>query len=533
VGYGTEFYFLAANQFLVGNGAPFLVNTNTCGLKNIATDLSGNVPVLSNPTGPSITIDGASGPGAVVANFNITGSKIGILGTGNLSSGIARGGPSAPITYQSGNGDSVVQNVAIADGGTGVWLDGGTGGQPGTSKLDGHIFFYDTSIIDTTEYGIAVTGPSEPGAAFPSLQGFSVEYNGSISTQAADQVVLVSGLTGTYNDPTTPYNGVDIAFGAAPAGSTIPNEVTATGGGGIKIAKNSADSRISIGNVTLADTVGNAVNVLDDNSVTLIAQQSGAGITRSAPGSAVFIDGDTTGSGLATNPQFTYQGTIQNARESGSIAPSYLLNAVNLGPTTNVNLLAPVGSPFQDSGDGILIQNVATGGRINVENAQIASVGSHGILINKTSGTLTFTNTEITGGTLAGVGIFEALAGLDATFTDLNVNLGSSAKASGILATTSLATPYLLTVNGTSTVSTSSTTKAAVSIESGFLGAPTLNMSFASIASQVPAGTNSAIVFGPNPTGTLSASSFFVSGAPGTLAADVNLGGSSVIVTVP
>ncbi|MFM8496082.1 MAG: hypothetical protein ACKOEM_11255, partial [Planctomycetia bacterium] len=293
-GYDTPFTFQADNQFLIGNGTPFQLDTGTCGLKNIATDTSGSRPVLTNPSGASVVIDGTVAAGAVISNLDIVGSRTGIYGTGALSSGIARPGPAGPITYASPNGDTVVTNVTITSTGpgeSGVVLNGGSLPIPGapTAPLGGGITFYNTAISGSTDYGIAVAGPSSAD--------FVVNYNGSVETSAADNVVLVSGLTG---------GEVNIAVGNAPAGSTVPNEVSATGGGGIAIEDNSADTLITIDNVSLTNTTGNAIDVLSDRSVTLITAGAGSGISRATAGSAIAISGGA--------PVFTYEGPIDNAR---------------------------------------------------------------------------------------------------------------------------------------------------------------------------------------------------------------------------
>jgi hypothetical protein len=107
-GYDTTFAFKAQTQYLIGDGASFLLPTACCGPLQLATNTSGLRPLLSNPAGPtpSVLIDGPLGGGATVANFQITGSDVGIAGTGNLSglprSGASPYGPTTQAIYSTG-----------------------------------------------------------------------------------------------------------------------------------------------------------------------------------------------------------------------------------------------------------------------------------------------------------------------------------------------------------------------------------------------------------------------------------------------
>jgi hypothetical protein len=512
VGYDTEFSFNAANQFLVGNGASFLIDTRSCGLVDIATDTSGERPLLSNPTGNSIAIDGAVAPGAVVSNFNIVGSQTGIYATGDLSSGISRSGPATPITYASPTGDTVIMDVAITGNGgpgqRGVQLNGDPARVAGATTLQGGITFFDTAIANTTAGGLVITEDPSSVAADPPR----ITYNGSIA----------GGPQGTFNpvvyiDGTT-SGSIDIAVGSAPAGSTVPNRVVDVGGDGIHIL-NTDGGDITIGNATLNNNAETAIFVFNsDADVEVFGSLPGttlpgttAGIVKDTDGAAIRVDGAGAGQG-----DFTYVGTITNEQGPGA-GPSYLLDVANTAGGA-VTLVSPAGSPFTDSGDGIIISNAA--GDVNVLGAEISSSGAQGILITGSTGTYSFGDVTIDDADNAGVSIINS-AGSLAQFTNLNLSLGGSALGLQGLNTGNI------NVFG-STIDTDNTAISLAQTES-------VNMNFAtvSVGGTAPAGDAIILSGGPPMAGTLTIqSAFTVNGNKGTVAADVN-NTSPVVVTVP
>ncbi|MBM4021957.1 MAG: hypothetical protein FJ284_06920 [Planctomycetes bacterium] len=358
VGYDTPFSFNEANQFLIGDGQPFLLNTSTCGLLNIATNSSGARPKLSNPSGASIVIDGSLAPGAVVSSLDITGSTTGIYTTGSLSSGNSRGGPNTPISYASPTGDTVVTNVSITgtgSGQTGVFLDGGSSGTgiPGATPLDGGIRFFNTAVTATTLFGVRVSGDS--------TSNFRADYSGTIATSAAENVLLVDGMTG---------GRVNIAVGTAPGGSTVPNAVTATGGGGIRLLANSSDTTVNIGNVSLVKTAGNAIEVQRDQATTVIRADNGQGIIRATAGAAVAV--------AEGSPRLTYDGPIVNAREPvaltapivGTLPPPV---PVPVPPPPPVPLIPPGSQWFNSAQVGQSVEYLDATGAV-VGTGAIASI---------------------------------------------------------------------------------------------------------------------------------------------------------------
>jgi hypothetical protein len=513
-GYDTQFSFNAPNQFLVGNGSSFYVNTANCGLFDMATDFSGTRPLLTNPAGASVFINGAVAPGAVVQNFFITGSGTGIYASGNLSSGLARSGVAAPITTASATGDTVINRVTVSSTGpnqTGIFLNGDPSLVTSATNLDGQITFYDTAVSGSTDYGMIVTGPSNAT--------FRADYNGSIESSRADKIVLVQNMSG---------GTVDIAQGNPPAGSFVPNQVHAGGGGGVEILSNSANTTINIDNVSLLNNSLDSVLVRNDNSTTRINAGSGQGISRAAAGSAIAIQGGA--------PKFTYTGPITNARATPTGGSSYLLSVDSIAATSDIQLVSPLATPFSDTGDGIFVQRATGGAQVSVFGANIASAGAQGVLVNDSSGTLAFQDFTITGASSAGIAVTEARAGLNVAFTGLDINL-TDPGASGILAASSNANGYNLSVFGASnTLATTSATAPAMSIEAApSLGQPTLAMQFANVSSGVAAGTGNAILLGGGSSGVLNITGAFTvdtAGVPtkGNATDVTNAGGGTVIL---
>jgi hypothetical protein len=205
-----------------------------------------------------------------------------------------------------------------------------------------------------------------------------------------------------------------------------------------------------------------------------------------------------------------------------------------VGANADIKVLAPAGGRLTDQGDGISIQNVATGGAVEVRGATIASVGGTGILINNSSGKLIFDDVAINAASTAGVAMLENQGSLDARFANLQVQLPGTA-ASGFLASSSAANSYTISVLGPGNViSTAASTAPAISIEAPpGLGTPTIATTFSSVVSGVTAGTNSAMVFGGGVTGNATVTgNFSVNGGTtkGTVASDVTPGGATVIV---
>ncbi len=420
VGYDTTFSPLAANQYFIGNGSPFAIDTVCCGPVSIASGV-GQRPLLSNPTGASIEVTN----GLVVNNFNITGSQTGILGIGNLSSGVSRPGSSP---YGSGVGASVVNNVAIngtkVAGQTGVLLDNTTG----------DIAFQNTSINNMTKAGFAVNG-GDP----------NVDFSGQIANNTATNGGFVSPVVDIRN---TTGGTINLAVGSAPSGSTVPNGISDNGGAGIQIADNSGGA-INIGNATLINNVPTAINVLDSDATITVTDST---IAKTTPGAAINVDGGS--------PVFAYSGKISNTQGN--------LLHVNGTLGGSVTLTSPPGSPFSETGDGIHVENSA--GDVTVTGATINSK-QEGILVENSSGTNTFDDITITGAVNAGVSLQNNTG--SENFNNLSVTTNN---ATGFLATNN----SQINVTGNSAIT--STNAAALKVQN--TGTPVdLNLNFTSLSS--------------------------------------------------
>ena len=482
-GYDTTFSFNNNNQYLIGDGASFLLPNVCCPPIQLASNTSGLRPLLSNPAGTSVKIDGPTGGGATIANFQITGSDIGIEGTGNLSSAAGR--------------PSLVQNVSISG-------DGTKAGQSGVelTNATGTISFVDTAITDMTRVGFGVNG-GDP----------VVSYQGSITSGTATNGGVASPLIKIEN---LTSGTIGLAVGSAPTGSTVPNTISDNGGQGIWIENNAAGATIDIDNVSLTNNAESAIRVLDDNSTTFVSAGSGTGIIKNTAGAAITVEGAA--------PDFTYQGPITNSRPAGG-APSYLLNVSNLSGFGKLAFYSDPGSPFIDTGDGIQIVDNTSFDSILVSQATITSSGAQGVLINNSTGTnITLDGITIDKASSAGVLVTNSSA--DISFQTLNISL-ADANAIGLQAQNNSGSS--LTTLLTNNISTASTTQPAIEINDG----GSIALQFATVTSAVPAGTNQAVELLGTTSGSFKIDSLFsVSGTKGTEAADIT-NTSFVTVTLP
>ncbi len=401
VAYTDTFSPLAANQYFIGNGAPFDIFTQPCGIKDIST-ISGPRPLLSNPTGPSIVVKN----GLVVNNFDIVGSTVGIGASNvNLSSGINRPGESP---YASKLGDSVVTNVSIFGtkqaGQTGVFLEKTTGG----------ITFQDVDIADMTNGGLVVEG-GNPRVTFEGNITSNVAFTGGF----VSPIIAITDTTGgTFDINKPPSSGI----------------VTDIGGDGILIADNKAGTVINIGNVTLIDSVTTGIKVEDSFAAITITD---AIIEKETDGAAILVDGG--------GPTFTYLGEIVNQQ-------GYLLEVIGT-ISGSVLLDSPPGLPFVDNGSGIVVDTAA--GSVEVRRAIIDS-DENGIAVFNSPGTQTFKDIVINGAggpAFAGVNLQSNIG--TSNFENLKITTN---KATGFLA----ANDNVINVTGNSTVN--STGAPAVSL---------------------------------------------------------------------
>ena len=487
-GYDTEFSFNAPNQSLVGVGSPFYLASVCCGPINIAGP-SGALPLLSNPAGASVFIDGAVAGGATVANLQITGSQIGIEATGNLNG--------LPTAAFPGGQPTTVNNVSITGSGSGaleqgVLLDNTTGG----------IAFANTAISNMTNGGFVVSG----GDANVDYQG-SIKNDSTGSATPASYLVEIRDTTGGV---------INLAVGGAPGSSSVANALSDTGGAGLLITGNAAATKINMANVSLKDNVTTAIAVVDDASTVAITAAAGSGIEKATAGAAISVEGAGPGgqSGI-----FTYSGPITNSAPSTS-QTSFAVNVSKTnGATVNIS-----GDSIVDTGNGIQLLN-NTNSTVVIDNAKITSQGPTGILINaNTGGTFSFSDVTIDKASNAGVLVTNSDTPLE--FSNLVVTLADTT-AIGFQADNAGGG---ITANLTNSISTASTTLPAVSITNS----SNLDMTFATITSAVPAGTNAAMNFTGSTGAFTVLNAFTVNGTKGTVASDVTPnplpGGMSVVV---
>ena len=143
--YGGTFAFGPDNQYLIGNGADYLLPSDCGGFINLNNN-PGVTPLLSNPAGASIVVTGSMAGGARIANLATNGSRIGIQATNNLSSTLL------PVLLQR---PTSVSNVDISG-------NNSSASQTGVSleSTAGAITFTDTSIANMTTLGFKVDGGS-------------------------------------------------------------------------------------------------------------------------------------------------------------------------------------------------------------------------------------------------------------------------------------------------------------------------------------------------------------------------------------
>ena len=484
--YGGIFSFNAPNQMLIGDGGTYLLNTVNCGPKSLSTG-GGLLPLLSNPAGDSVFIDGAVAGGATVADLDILGSKTGIYATG-------------PLTSAAGNG-LTVHNVSISG-------NGSTASQSGAylENASGDVTFTDTAIANMTNGGLVVTGT---GAA-----ALNLNYQGSITSDTSlnggdvSPIIYIADVQG---------GAMNIATGGGAIGSNVPNAVSDTGGSGIQIATNAVGTTINIGNVSLKDNAQTAISLSNDDSTTTISADSGTGIQKATNGAAISVIGGS--------PSFEYIGPITNGLPNAGGTTSYLLSvAGTLGG--DVTLIA-TGSPFVDTGNGISINDA--GGDVTIAGlgASIASSGAQGVLIDgpNSTGTFLFNNVTITDASQAGVLINQAPGSTE--FRNLNINL-TQASATGFQAASS---GQIIASVGSNTIANASTTQAAVDI----VGSGALNLNFSSIESgnttTVP-GTPTSLMFNTSP-GSFNVTSIFTVGGVAGSTANVTNDGTTAVTLPP
>ena len=347
-----------------------------------------------------------------------------------------------------------------------------------------------------------------------------MRYQGAITSNTAYNGGVVCPLILVTN---TTGGSVELARGSAPAGSTVANAISDTGGNGIRVIDNAKASTIVIDNVSLINNNSTAILVQDDASTTTISAGTGAGIVKQTAGAAIAVEGISTLSPLF-GPVFTYTGAITNSNPVDG-SPSYLLSVAD---TTNADItIGSSGDVLVDTASGIqLTGNTDTS--IWVQNAQIASVGPQGLYAANNSGSSSlfkFINLNITAATNAGIYLDQNTQPMQ--FSNLNINLQSTG-AIGFQARDSTG---IVTVDQTSNIATASVTQPAVLIDKS-----AIDMNFFTITSGVTSGgAVKALQFlDPTSSGTFTVDqAFTVGGARGTVLDVLDTTAGSVTITLP
>jgi hypothetical protein len=354
-GYDTAFTPLASNQYLIGNGRSFVIDT-TCGLRDIATLVNGTAPLLSNPAGTSIVANN----GLIANNFTIQNSAVAIQGTGSLSGfgrpGTSPFGPTTQADYAAGA--AMVSNVVMDGQGNpgrrGVFLD----------TANGAINISNSTIQGMTN-GAFVVNKGNPNATF----------QGTITGTTSSNSVLIQETTGgTFN----------LAVGAAPNGNT-PNAINDIGGLGIQIggAAPTTVTAVNIGNATLTN---NPTAVTVQNTTGPITFTDSKIKDPSATGAAIAVDGGT--------PVLTY-GPSNTIEITGTGSGGQLLDVRNTLVGSKVSLTGATQASISAAGTrGIVVDNA--GGDVEVTNATIKAA-SGGVTVVNSAGNQTFTNVAVTG----------------------------------------------------------------------------------------------------------------------------------------
>jgi hypothetical protein len=477
-GYADNFVPLAANQYYIGDGASFLIPTICCGDLDIAVATNGR-PVLSNPTGPSITL----GQGLNANNFDIINSAVGIAGpgpSGDLSSpergslatniDIYRGpsytGPTQGIVITDAKGQADFQYVNIGKvvtvsgtGGTTTedWtMSNGSvlveGGDPQITFANGSIVNNRGRILQVNDTsGGNVTLVAQPGRPFiENGQGILVEnaagnvtvrnsqpgqtaaiiksrqdginVNNSSGNQTFDDVrILAAGTNGLPG-----YAGVNLQDNA---GTTAFNNLTIS----LTDVNNTATGFLAVNANTIDVTGNSSVNVANAPAVSMTnvadANVNFKAVTSTdSPGNGVLIDtvaGEfNVGSSL----------TVKNSQGDGFVVRNSpdLLVAV---PVTTVT----TGSGA--TADGIVLQNNKVDATtVNLGRVTVATANGTGLVVNNAG----VTNSGGTINATGGASIAANTADVDitlATATSLNssgpgLDLTNTSGAVAIAATT-------------------------------------------------------------------------------------------------
>ncbi len=488
---------LAPQQFLIGDGGPFCL-ASCCGPINIT---SGTIrPTLSNPSGPSVVLDG----GLTTANFIVRGSRVGVQAVGP---GVVPGTLGLAV-----GSTATVSNYSI--------LGSNVSGQPQTGiellNTGGTVNVTNTLVQNMTDVGIRVNGDDLGTGNAPNLSFQGSVVNTGTAGGGTSPIIEIKDVLGGGG------GNINIAAGPTPAAYTqgacpdllpvtVPNLINDNGGGGI-VVQNSA-ANVTVDNVTLTNSIGTAVTVEGSTGSVKIGTNGPATIT-SPNGGSILVKGGA--------PEFVYRGSITNTK-----GKSVNVDGITGGSVTVTN---PSGRST-DTGDGIVVQNVnmpvpPAGGNVLIEKFDIAS-SQQGILVQNNTfapGTsATFNDITITKATTAGVQLVNNTGPINLNNVSVLLSATNSNTAVGLLAVDN----DTITMTGVNKVSVEE--NAAVSVTNNPAIVDTTKLLFTTVSSS-NSPTNGVFLSGVD--GTFNADSITVtkSGGAGVLIQNTQTG---LTMTVP
>ena len=286
------FAFSNVNQYLIGEGATFTIDTVGCGSKTLFADTNGLYPVITNTLGTAIVV---SQPGSVVNHFEIRSSALGIGDGGGIT---APGAATVSDVRIIGNGGAAQRGIEIASS-TGQFnfdrmsLQDLRNNGAVVSAAGGRVSFTNSEFRDTGPAALLVSGTGAraqvtnstirdttavpaSGGPIPILQAVAitgqnarVEMTDSSIQGVSGDAVVASGENARFDGLRTRIlDTTDSAVVASGTGSvaTVTNSTIArTGNPAIQVSGNTAGVYVRDSIVT--DVTGAGVRVTGQNSV--------------------------------------------------------------------------------------------------------------------------------------------------------------------------------------------------------------------------------------------------------------------------
>jgi hypothetical protein len=458
----TPFSPLASNQYFIGDGANFYL-ASCCGPINLNS--GAGVPTISNPSGPSVILDG----GLTTANFNVVGSRVGV----QAGPGLLVGDTATVSNYQIlGTGTSGITGTPY----TGIEL----------LNTGGNVVVTNTLVKNMTDTGIRVNGVDAGSGNAPNLSFQGSVTNDATTGGGTSPIIEVKNTLGGGG------GNILIAAGPTPAGATVPNLVSDNGGGGV-VVENS-DSNVQIDNMTLTNSIGTAVTVAGSGGAVAIGTNGPATITNPADGAILVQNGST---------DFIYKGSITNSAG----------NAVKVDGTTGGSVLVtnPSGQST-DTGLGLVVQN--SSGNVTIEKFDVAS-SQQGLLVQNntfvpgpggTSGQ--FNNINVTKASGAGVQLAGNTGPVGLNNVNISLSSTNSNTAVGFLGTDN----DTITMTGNNTVAVDG--NAAISVTNAPTVSDVTNLLFTTVSSS-NSPTNGVLLNGVDGTFDVTGSGITVANSTG------------------